>query len=653
MSHQNTLQQWLSGDRIDITLAKVGLIASVLLLGLRLLTPQVLVVVIPVAVGVACILYLGVQNRRSTGFEYAVLPRSVLGYLPSVVFVGLAALVLFVYTVGGRTVPAHLLVGAIGTLIFAQILAVEDDAFTPKLVLTQIIAAAVVIRLTALFVTPGFIGVDIWTHVPVFIEGIVESGSLEPLSESKYIMSPLYHTLGAIAALVFGSARAGMYLSVGLLVPLSALFIYSTGKLFLPVRWSLLATALFVFADQVIRWGIHVIPTSLGLVFFLGALYSITKLFYSDDPRMVGLLFVFSLSTVFTHQVSTAILLTLLGAAAITVTSSRLFGTQTLTNTGLGAVGIVGTFLATLVVTVVSWTNTPWFDEDPFLWQMLDTLQGALANDVGFLNLAGGGEAGGAAGGSTAFFAGAIPFIEWFGFAVLLSATIVGGLAMLRMETPSEVTLTYFLAGATMFVLVFGFSLFGLRAILPGRWIGFMYALFAILGAVGFYYLSQNASRRVVLVVLLVVAVGYPATMAVSEKATLDNPAFEDEYPRFSYTESEIAAVNTISTIYPPASDRIIDTDHPYRTLFTRLGGYDARTAELDAAGSTSTRPIISRTYQTQGAASFHGAGAAERSISSQTVAPERVCPPSRNLIYTNDAVKMCTTPGIATGVSA
>ena len=655
MSHENRLQQWLADGQIDIRLAQIGLIASVVLLGLRLLTTQVLILIIPTAVGVACVLYLGVQNRRPTEFEFGVLPRRALGYLPSIVFVSLAALV-FLIRFEGRTVPVYLLIGAIGTIILVQILAVGNETLEPGLVLAQIIGAALVIRLTALFATPGFIGVDIWTHVPIFIDGIAESGSLEPIADSKYSMSPLYHTLGSVAALVLGSPRTGVYLSIGLLVPLSALFIFATGNQLLPTRWALFATALFVFADQVIRWGLHIIPTSLGLVFFLGALYALTTLFHSGDLRMVGFLFVFSLATVFTHQVSTAIMLTLLGAAAITVASTRVFGGRSEMNSGLRGGGVVGVFLTTLVVTVVSWMNTPWITDEPFLWQMVSILQGTLSGDAGFLNLAGGGGAGGgggADGGNTSALAGAVPFIEWFGFAVLLSATIVGGLAMLRMGLPSEITLTYLLTGATMFLIVFGFSIFGVRTILPGRWIGFMYALFVIIGAIGLCYLSQNASRRVVIVVLLVVAVGYPATMVVSEKATLDSPAFEEEQPRFSYTETEIAAVETITTVYSPDDTRIVRTDHPYRTLFTRLGGYDGRTAEFDTTGATSTEPIVTREYQTRGPSSFREVGEFERSIPSRSIAPEQVCSPSRNLVYTNDVVEMCTTPDIETGGSA
>jgi hypothetical protein len=231
--------------------------------------------------------------------------------------------------------------------------------------------------------------------------------------------------------------------------------------------------------------------------------------------------------------------------------------------------------------------------------------------------------------------------------------TVVGGLAMLRMKAPTDVTFTYLLTTATMFVIVFGFSLFGIRAILLRLWIPFLSALLALIGPTGLYYLSHHASRRVLLAVIVVVALGYPMTMAVAESASQDSPAFQDQYPRFSYTESEIAAVETISTVYPPGDERRVYSDHPYQSLFGRLGGYTSEILEVDQTGPTSTDPVIHREYQTTGPALMYEAGEPARQMSSNTVDSERVCSSRRNHVYTNDVVKMCTTSAIRQGVSS
>lgn len=655
MSHQRRLQQWLSPGSLDRTLAKVGFVAAVLLLGLRVLTEQVLLLVIPVATGTACLLYLKSRTDRETVFASARLSPWIAGYLPTGVFAGLTGVVLLAFLSGGRTLPVYLLTGAVGSAILAQPLVVDEDELAPRLVLLQILVAAVVVRFTALFVTPGYVGVDIWTHAPVFVDGIVQTGSLAPLSESKYSMAPLYHVLGAAGALVFGSVRTGLYLSVGLFVPLSAVFLYGAGRLLLPTRWALVATTLYVFTDQAIRWGVHVIPTSLGLAFFLGALYATTRLFFDDRPWVVGLLVACSLATVFTHQVSTTIVLVLLGVASGAVLVGRVLEGGAGGHTGRAVGGIVGTFLLTLVVTVASWAVTPWYSERPFLWQILETFTTTVSTEAGFLNLAGGGGDGGAGGGAggatTGLVSELVPFVEWFGFGVLLLAVVVGGLAMLRMETPSGATLTYLVTGAAMFVVVFGFSLFGVRTIMPGRWIAFMYAPFAVVGAVGLWFLSRHAPSRVLVVVLLLVTVGYPTTMVVAEKATLDSPVFEDEYARFSYTETELAALDTIETIYPPDDERPIASDHPYKTIYGRTGGYTGRVATFEDGRLVSPSPVVARTYQTEGPAIFHEAGPAERQLDSRTLGARRVCPPERNRVYANDAVTLCTRPA-ATGGS-
>ncbi len=653
---QHMLQQWLSASRIDRSLAKLGVVACILLLGLRLVTTQVLLIIIPVATGVACVVYLVVQHHRPTEFPLPTLPAVAIGYLPATVFAGLAALVIALSVTGSRTPGIYLLTGLVGSLILAQPLLTDDADLAPGLVLAQIIVAAVVIRLSVLFMTPGFVGVDIWTHVPVFVTGIVEAESLSAIADSKYSMAPLYHSLGAIAALVFGSARVGMYFSVGLLVPLSALFIYGTANLLVPARWALVATALYAFGDEFIRWGIHQIPTSLGLVFFLGALYCVTRLCFTDDLWAVGLLAVFSLAIVFTHQVSTAIILVFLAVTTVVVIAVRLFPPldSTVSPRTLGA--FAGTFVLTLGVTIAAWLSTPWYAEDPFLVQILDTLEATLLGEAGFLNLAsgaGGGGGGGGSGGEAAqhgLMAELIPFIDWAGFAILLSVAVIGGLTLLRMNQPAELIGIFLISASTMFVIIFGFSLFGVRTILPGRWMAFMYALFAIIAAVGLFHLSTSASRRVILVVFVILAVGYPMTMVVAEKATLDSPAFDEQHPRFSYTDTEIAAVDTISRIYAPDFDASVDSDHPYTTLYQRLGGYGGLVAVFDEDGSTAERPFIARDYQTEGPAGFREAGEPTRSIDSRTIAPDVACADTRNLVYANDNVRLCMHSSVSAG---
>ena len=204
----------------------------------------------------------------------------------------------------------------------------------------------------------------------------------------------------------------------------------------------------------------------------------------------------------------------------------------------------------------------------------------------------------------------------------------------------------YLTTGALLFALTFGLSLFGIRALLPGRWVAFLYVPMALIGAAGLYYLSRITSRRVVLAVFVVVALGYPTTMVVAEKATLDNPAFDSEHERFAYTEPEIAAVGTISASEQQLETATIATDHPYVSLFRRVGGYGygASMLELGPNGPVDTDAAVYRTYQSTGPVNFERAASAPGFELGDDV-ESTVCPAGWNSAYANSEVRHCAPP--------
>lgn len=652
MSYEARLRNLMSTNDLAVTLAKVGLVASVLLLGLVFVTSQPFVVLIPLSTGTACSLYLLTYNRRVRHVDLPRLPGLVSGYLPSLVVAGLAGYVWLIWRAGGRTLPAFLLAGAVGAAILVQVLLVDDERLLPGLLLGQILLASLAVRYGALLGTPGYVGVDIWTHAPVFVQNIVDAGSLAPLADVKYVMAPIYHLFGAMGTLVFGAPRPAIYLTLGLIVPLSAVFVYGGARQFVPVRWALLATALYVFADQFIRWGIHVIPTSLGLVFFLALVYFVTRLFTTGPrPWILALALLSSVAVVFTHQVSTAIMLVFLGvAAAVAVVGEVARGWPTARSSSGTAVGIVGLFVLNLALTVVAWANTPVAGEFVFLWRMLGAAIRLISEQAGFLNLAGGGTAPAT---DPTLLEVVLPYVELIGFALLLAAAVVGGLVMLRWETPSGASVTYIVTAGLLFVAVFGLSFFGIRFLLPGRWMAFLYAFLVIIAAVGLHHVYQTASRPVIVAVVLVLALAYPTTMVIAEDASYDASAIEDHHTRFSYTAAEIGAVETISEIRPPSVEDRIHSDHPYRTLFIRVGGYSGGILGVGPDGPVTSSPIVARDYQQSGAAKFRSPDDPPQVAYQRSVAATSVCRPERNVVYANSQVRLCLSTSWSTEVAS
>lgn len=643
MSYQSRLRNLFHASDLDGTLAAVGVVVSVALLGLAFVASQPLVLVVPVSTGVGCAFYLAVQNRRVSAVRVPTLPGSVAGYLPSVVVVGLAGFVGLVWVAGSRTLPAYLLGGAVGGLILLQILLIRDEWLEPGHVLFQVLLAAIVVRFAGLLSTPGFVGVDIWTHLRTFVAGIVESGSLSAIAESKYVMAPLYHAFASIATLVFGSMRPGVYLTLGLVLPLSILFVYGAGRLLVPVRWALLAAALYAFADEFVLWSMHLIPNSLGLVFFLVVLYAVTRILVAGVERwVVATLLGFSLAVVFTHQVSTVILLTLLFVATgVTLGSDVARGWPFSSVLSRKTLALGGVFSVTSFVTMLSWANTPHTGDSIFLWRVLDVAVHIITEESGFLELVGDGGSPAASGGT--LLDTLVPYIELVGFGLLLAGTVVGGLVLLRRERSVAANVTFLLAGAVMFLATFGLSMFGIRVFLPGRWLAFLYAVMAIVAAAGLQDLFGSASHRAILAVVLVLAVCYPTSMLVAKRATYDSPAFPDQYDRFSYTEAEIAGAETIGEVYPATATRAIHTDHPYQTIFEPLGGYAvADTLPIRDGRAVSPFPTVYRDYQSTGPVKFTVPGERSGTLYRHTAAPATVCPAERNVVYANDQVRLC-----------
>lgn len=651
MSYRSSFENRFDDSDLDVALAKLGLVAAVLLLGLRLVADQAFLVVIPLAVGFACGTYLVTHDRV---MEEVALPQFsgvVAGYLPAVVVLAVAALVAAVRLVGERSLPVVVLTGLVGSLLLVQILLVKAESLSPPVVLAEIFVAAVVIRTTALFAVPGFVGGDIWVHGPVWVDGIAATGSLDPLSESKYLLAPLYHVIGALGTLVTGSARTGIYLTVGLVVPLSALFVYGIGAMFVPARWALAATALYAFADQFVRWGLHVIPTSLGLAFFLAALYFVLKAFYADGENWVAVgALAFSLAVVFTHQVSAAILLvTLAVAVAVAVVRDVTDATRWQRSTLV----LASTFVVSLVATVTSWTLAPWTGGgadtagEGFLVRMLGVVSETFVEDAGFLNLRSASDAAvPGAGGPETLLEALVPYVELFGFALLLAAAVVGGLVMLRWRQRMDATLTMLVAGGVMFLFTFGFNTFGITVFMPGRWIAFLYVPLSLVAAVGLFHVVSHAPRGAMVAVVLVLALGYPTSMAVAEKATLDDPVFEDRYARTSFTSAELAASDTIPGVLSPATMAEVRTDHPYWRTFHPLEPADIVTLTVDADGPTSNVPVVYRSYQTTGPSSFqYAVGERPYPSTAASYARSEVCSPGRNYVYANDDVLLCTVP--------
>ena len=644
------LAGWLAGRRLDVMVAGLGLFLAILMLPLRLLSSQIYIRTLPIVLGVACLLYLlAVRNdRSSSGLPHLGGWFTRVG--PSLVLFGLAGMVLVAAVTGQRGRHFYDLGGVVGTLLLGQILLLRDRDLNPGALLAQVVVFGLVVRFAALYTAPGFIGIDVWSHT-TYVEAIHRQGSLAPISDSKYYASPFYHLLVAVSMDLLGvSLRNALYLTLGVAMPLSTLLVYGTARVLVPVRWAGFAAACYVMADHAVRWGIHLIPTSMGLVFFLAVLFALARVLQAQrGGREFAVLAFFSVAVILTHQISSFIMLVLVGAG--------LFG-QLLLHVDFfrkprkrnpwarslpSPVNLVGLLVFDVGLITFMWSLTP-YKGDTFLETVLSYLYNTLTTSAGFLNGVSGGSAGATAatggGPGSKFIATLSTYVDTVGFLLLLCITTVGCLVVLRRRRASHATFTLVASVTLMLFFVLGLPLFGIENFVPGRWVAFLYAPMAVLGAVGLRYLARNLSPGVVVAFLLVFSLAFPSVMLMSSDGTIDSPVFPSQNERLSYTETELAAVHTIDDVTAPTGPPLY-TDHPYQTVFIRTDTHPAKPIRLENGRAVQSGMIVYREYQSDGGSFFRvGKGAAIRNPPMS-----HVCPGSASHVYANGDVRVCLTP--------
>ncbi|MHB9286838.1 hypothetical protein ACKVMT_07330 [Halobacteriales archaeon Cl-PHB] len=650
----NRVVRWYYNRRLDLIAAAFGLLLALLLLPLRFLASQIYIKTVPIVLGVACLLYLLGAYRDSDSQPHPSLPTGVVRSLPGLTLALLAAMVVVAVTAEARTPAFHAVAAVAGVFLCLQILLSDGRDLNAGLVLGQVVLFAALLRFGALYTTPGFIGIDIWTHMGLTRE-IVDAGARSAISHDKYFASPLYHLLVGAASMLFDlPLRESLYLTMGLAMPVAVALVYATANYLVLRRWALLAAMLYAVCDYVVQWSIHLIPTSLGLLFYLGVLYALVRVIRTaPSVRNYVLLVTMSVAVILTHQVSAFIMVVTLAGA---------IGTQLVLATGLldlpsegsfhavrsrNPVNLAGLFVFDLGLITFMWSLTP-YKGDSFLETVFSFFRETLVESAGFLNLAGGGASEGAASGGaagTTLTETVALYADTLGFLLLLFVTFVGCLYVVNRRRTEQSALTMLVVTAIMLVFVMGLPIFGIRNFIPTRWFAFLYAPMAVLGAIGVRNMAHNLSPRLLLAVLVVFSLAYPGAMLVSSDATVDNPIYEDNRAELSYTEPELTAATAIGDITGSPEinqlrpDQVVFTDHPYQTMIQRRGSHLTDAVQFNGSGPATHDITVYRRGQTEEATYFSVNGSA------QILNPdrERVCRPGQNVLYDNGDVVFCT----------
>lgn len=635
----------LSLDRLDRLAAVVGLLLAMALFPLRFFASQIYIVTLPIVLGVACILYL-LANRRESTPGLPTFPRGTSRLLPVFVLAGTALLPLLALQAGRRTEVFYATAAVVATVLLFQVFFTPDSELSPPLVLTEALLFGLVVRFAGLTTTPGYIGIDVWTHMR-FVDQILAAGSLDPISHRKYYAAPLFHLLAAAGTMLFESTpRTAMYATAGLVTLLPTVLVYSLGRILLVRRWALAAAVLYSMGDHFLRWGLHIIPTNLGIVFFCAFLLFFGRVVHTQfRPRDYALLVGFSIAIVLTHQISTFITLLVLFVGMVgrtVVTLVPVFERQDSLDRVLSVPDPpkqAGLFLFNLGFATFTWSLTP-YRGDTFLSTVTSFFVETVTTSAGFLNLASDGQSApaGAADQAPQTLVTLVTYIDEGGFLLLLLLGVVGCLYVIHSARATHLTVTLLGSVVVMLVFVLGFPLFGIRNFVPGRWFAFLYVPLVLLALIGIRYMSLRLPGWATAPSLAILLVVLPGMMLIASPSVADSPPIEEVQTRYGYTESELAGVDAADRYLH--EDRMLFTDHPYQTVVERTGAHPADPATVPANGTARHDLVMYRAQQSQGAVYFQDdtGNAYRRSLSENDL-----CDPSSHRSYDNGDVKLCT----------
>jgi hypothetical protein len=393
-------------------------------------------------------------------------------------------------------------------------------------------------RAMILFTSTLPYGNDPQNHLRV-AKAISTTGTLRPLSDSKYFYAPFYHLNVGIDRLILDvPIRISGFLFVSLLLlVVPSLCIFRLLKDIWSERVGIYAVLLFISSDYILRWSVRTHVVSVGIILFSLCVFVTYRYLQTRRARFLSLLVAFYFILISTHQMSSFV--TFVGVGLIVITGVIYSSNELLTGVKLPA-------LLMLILTG-DWITTKFGGTGgrPLFDQVILTSTGKLLK-VGATSV--GNE--GAPSDIPFVMSGpsnSLTILHTVGPAFLFGLGIVGGIYWMRKKSDSFwIPFSSIAAVFAMYFFVFGGPLIGFDGFQAGRWIGYTYVLLCFIAAPSVMLLGRSLTQfsiddgAIIVVLTLVVVLPYVALMGANVNGAPDDPIMSAPgSERLSFDEQE------------------------------------------------------------------------------------------------------------------
>lgn len=202
-----------------------------------------------------------------------------------------------------RPISFFVAITIMAIIVAIQILCCHPKGFHVWFVLFEIMIIALILRWSPVFMYPGVVGVDPWTHQRITAD-LLAFGHIQP-DALNYFKMPSYHIFTGMTSLITGlEYKYAVMCSVNLLqVICDVLFIFLLGKAVFNTKVGLMAGLLLGVANYHVQFGYWTIPNTMGLTIVLIMVYMLFKIRADFHLRGTSLWIVLALTLILTHSV--------------------------------------------------------------------------------------------------------------------------------------------------------------------------------------------------------------------------------------------------------------------------------------------------------------------------------------------------------------
>ncbi|MDR7666074.1 hypothetical protein RG963_09865 [Methanosarcina sp. Z-7115] len=432
---------------------------------------------------------------------------------------------------------------AINVAVLSLGILVSDLVSNKKIsnIMIKILLLSLLVRLSAYFISPYPVGSDPWGHADM-IEIICKLGTFSSLekytSYGKYYGNfPIMHVYTAISALICDLATKQSMAIIGMIVPLSTIFVYLIAKnLTNNTRIALLSMLMLNFADFHIEWSIEVIPMSFGLAIYTMILY-MTLERNKNEAFYASISILFISIIMWTHTVSSFIAV----VSIVSIYIGRLFFRSIYGEKNESDKFSISLSFCALVLTVLiyHWMMNPQY---PFFDLTLKRLVASLSMEAGFLERT-----------TISNIQDSFDSIlNIGGFLIYIFLGVIGSLSSISRKYTTRTSFSFIFMLVLLYGIFFTFPLMGMRNIMPYRWPAFIYVSFVMFSGLGMLRLSnlfKKREHRLAFISIIFLLSSF--LMTTNLFTNMDSPIYAKEInQRLVSTESEIQLFKSTNNSY-------------------------------------------------------------------------------------------------------